>query len=119
MVEDEVAVARSLERALRRCGAEVLVLHDPVDAVHLESLLHAEEPTLVLSDYLLQSSLDGVDVLSVVKRCRPQARRVLLSGSLFLVTAERRETLAPCTFLEKPWDSRALCVQLGLLGQVS
>lgn len=115
VVEDEVAVARSLERILRRCGVEVVVLHDPIDAAHFERVLHAEAPSVVLSDYLLQSAIDGVDVLSVAKRALPSARRCLLSGSLFLVSPARRDALEPCTFLDKPWDSGDLCRQLGLV----
>lgn len=115
MVEDEVAVARSLERILRRAGAEVVVLHDPVDAVHLAQVLREASPSLVLSDFLLQSTLDGVEVLKVAKQAVPNARRCLLSGSLFLVEMDRRDELEPCTFLEKPWDSGVLCQQLGLV----
>lgn len=116
VVEDEVAVARSLERILRRCGAEVVVLHDPIDAAHVEQVMRTEAPSLVMSDFLLQSSLDGVEVLGVAKRALPQARRCLLSGSLFLVEKERRVEVEPCVFLEKPWDSGSLCQQLGLGG---
>lgn len=99
-----------MERWLRREGAEVQLLSDP-HAV--EAALRLETPTIVISDYLMPG-LNGVQVLALVKTLAPTALRCLLSGSLFMVTEAERETLAPCLFVEKPWDSAALRVQLGL-----
>lgn len=110
LVEDEAPVARAMERWLKRQGAQVQVLHDSGVA---EVLLQQRWPTIVISDYLMPG-LDGVQVLALAKALNPTARRCLLSGSLFMVSEAARESLAPCLFVEKPWDGQTLRVQLGL-----
>lgn len=110
LVEDEAPVARAMERWLKRQGAQVQVLHDSDGA---EALLQQQWPSIVISDYLMPG-LDGVQVLALAKALNPTALRCLLSGSLFMVSAAVRESIAPCLFVEKPWDGETLRVQLGL-----
>lgn len=109
VVEDEVAVGRALARWLTREGAEVRVLND---ARQVEGALRHQTPTIVISDYLMPGR-DGVEVLHVVKALAPLALRCLLSGSLFLVTAEQRQSVEPCLFVEKPWSASTFRLQLG------
>lgn len=111
MVDDEKPVARALERWLTRLGARVCVLTEPAE---VEAVLQREQPTLVISDYLMPV-MDGVAVLTLARRLVPTARRCLLSGSLFLVTPAQRAAIEPCLFVDKPWDGGQLAVQLGLL----
>jgi two-component system response regulator HydG len=109
VVEDEVAVGRALARWLTREGAEVRVLND---SRAVEGALRQQTPTIVISDFLMPER-DGVEVLQVVKTLAPLALRCLLSGSLFLVTAEQRASVEPCLFIEKPWAVASFRVQLG------
>jgi DNA-binding NtrC family response regulator len=109
VVEDEVAVGRALARWLTREGAEVLVLND---SALVEGALRHQAPTIVICDFLMPGR-DGVEVLQLVKTLAPLARRCLLSGSLFLVTAQQRESVEPCLFVEKPWSAARFRQQLG------
>lgn len=110
VVEDELPVARALERWLKRRGVVVFVLTDPAQ---FEAVFLRELPTLVICDYLMPG-LDGVEVLSAARRLAPEVRRCLLSGSLFLVTAEQRASIEPCVFVDKPWAGDTLGALLGL-----
>jgi two-component system response regulator AtoC len=110
VVEDELPVARALERWLQRRGATVFLLADPT---RFEEVFVRERPTVVICDYLMPG-LDGVQVLAAARRLGPAVRRCLLSGSLFLVTADRRALIEPCLFVEKPWDGDVLGALLGL-----
>ncbi|MDP1823560.1 MAG: response regulator [Archangium sp.] len=103
-MDDELPVGRALERWLQRRGAVVFLLTNPVQ---FEEVLLRERPTLIICDYLMPG-LDGVELLAVARRLAPAVRRCLLSGSLFLVSAERRALLEPCAFLDKPWDADQL-----------
>lgn len=99
-----------MERWLTRHGATVRVLTEPSD---VEAVLLQEQPHIVISDFLMPV-MDGVAVLTLARRVAPTAKRCLLSGSLFLVSAAQRATLEPCLFVDKPWDGAAFAVQLGL-----
>jgi DNA-binding NtrC family response regulator len=110
VVEDELPVARALERWLKRRGATVFLVTDPAQ---FEAVFLRERPTLVICDYLMPG-VDGVEVLTAARRLAPAVRRCLLSGSLSLVTAERRALIEPCLFVDKPWDGDALAALLGL-----
>ena len=112
VVDDDLPVARALERWLKRLGAQVVLLCRGED---FEAALRREQPTLVICDFLMPQ-LDGVALLTIAKQVNPASRRCLLSGSLGLVTAEQRAQLAPCLFLEKPWNPAKFAGQLGLAG---
>lgn len=114
VVEDEVAVGRALERLLRKWGAQVHLISDPMNADALEALLIERQPTTVVSDLLLNAGLDGVGVLALARKVVPAATRVLLSGSLFMLDDSMRGTIEPCVYVPKPWDSSELRVRLGL-----
>jgi DNA-binding NtrC family response regulator len=110
VVDDDLPVARALERWLKRRGVMVFLV---TEASEFEQSLERDRPTLVISDYLMPK-LNGVQVLATAKRLAPDARRCLLSGSLEQVTAAQRASISPCLFLEKPWDPARLAIQLGL-----
>lgn len=110
VVDDEVPVARALERWLLRQGAAVCLV---TNSAVFETALLRERPTLVISDFLMPG-LDGIAVLRTARALAPEARRCLLSGSLGLVTEAQRASVAPCLFIDKPWDTARLASQLGL-----
>jgi DNA-binding NtrC family response regulator len=110
VVDDDLPVARALQRWLTRLGVHVILL---VKGDDFERVLMRERPTLVVCDYLMPQ-FDGVALLTLAKRFDPAIRRCLLSGSLGLVSDVQRATIAPCLFLEKPWDLARLAAQLGL-----
>ena len=110
VVDDELMVARSLERWLTRRGVEVVVL---TDVTEFELVFTREAPTLVICDYLMPG-MNGVAVLTLARRLAPEVRRCLLSASQPSVTAAQRASIEPCLFIDKPWDSATFAKQLGL-----
>lgn len=109
LVEDEEAVARALERLLRRHG-EVRVLLDPQQ---LTPTLHEFKPTIVISD-LHMPTKSGLDVLAEAKQVMPGAVRALLSGSLQTLPAKDLLALEPLRLIAKPWNTATLARDLGL-----
>lgn len=110
VVDDEIPVARSLERWLKRQGAEVFVVNDPYE---FEAAVERSAPQLIICDYFMPGR-NGVQVLGLAKQLAPQARRCLLSGSLFLLSPDDRQAIEPCLFMDKPWSSEQFAVALGL-----
>lgn len=110
LVEDDETIARALDRWLRRQGASVRVVADPLE---LEVALESFVPTLVVSD-LNMPHRTGVEVLVLVKQLAPHARRVMLSGSLESLNAEHLAAIAPCRLVSKPWREETLADDLGL-----
>ena len=111
VVDDDLSVAHALERWLKRIGVQVTLLGKVAE---LEAVLERVKFTLIISDYLMPVR-DGITVLSTARRLAPSMRRCLLSGSLGLVTEAQRASVAPCVFLEKPWEPASLASQLGLV----
>lgn len=111
VVDDDLPVARALERWLKRIGVQVTLLSKVAE---LEAVLEREKFTLIICDYLMPV-LDGIAVLATARRLAPSTRRCLLSGSLGLVTEAQRESIAPCVFIEKPWEPSSFARQLGLV----
>lgn len=111
LVEDEEAVARALERLLRRHG-EVRVLFDPQE---LTAVLHEFRPTVVISD-LHMPTRSGLDVLAEARQVVPEATRALLSGSLQTLPAKDLLALEPLRLIAKPWNTATLARDLGLEG---
>lgn len=104
VVDDEVSVARALGRWLARYDLEVCVL---TDSTRFAQELARVRPSVVVSD-LVMPGVDGVALLLQSLALAPEVKRCLMSGSLNLVTTEQRASLAPCLFLDKPWDDATL-----------
>lgn len=111
VVDDELPVARAIERWLVRGHLEVVVLCDPTQ---FEQELARVHPTAVMSD-LVMPGIDGISLLQQARALAPEVKRCLISGSVELVTAEQRASVEPCLFLSKPWDDTSLARVLALL----
>ena len=77
VVDDEVHVLRSLARALRFKGAEVLTAADAREAL---DLLAEHEVQAVVTDHFLPPGPTGIWLLENVMHRHPSVRRVLFSG---------------------------------------
>jgi DNA-binding NtrC family response regulator len=78
VVEDDVALAKSMVGLLEETGA--VVVH-AVDAAGAEAALAGEGFGLVVSDYSLGPGPKGDEVLKAAKALQPGARRIMMSGS--------------------------------------
>lgn len=99
-LDDEMAILRGLERALRprRAEWECRFVDDPVDALRV---VESFQPDAVVSD-MLMPGLDGAEFLSEASRRQPVMARIVLSGevgagSLARMAAAAHQCLAkPC-----------------------
>ena len=105
LVDDESAVRRSLQRALRQEGYEIESASDADSALRLLDQFRFD---LVISDYLMPGR-NGVELLTEVSRQHPATQRMMLSGEADLkavVAAMNDGTISQ--FVTKPWANDAL-----------
>ena len=77
VLDDDPDTCKLLQTALAKPGRDVRVANRPDDA--LESL-KARPADVVITDYDLQSSRNGLDVLRFIKTEWPQTQVILMSG---------------------------------------
>jgi DNA-binding NtrC family response regulator len=104
VVDDEPGVRRSLAIMLRRDGYQVIEAGSVAEAV---GRLKGEAFNLVIGD-LRMEPLNGVDLLTLARRYRPQCRVIIVTA--FGSPEARTECLesGAVDFLEKPLDPGAL-----------
>ncbi len=119
VVDDEPALRRTLERALRSLAYEVVAVGDP----HLAyELLDAAEYDLVLLDIHLQQMSGDTLFLALVRRWpRLAGRVVLMTGDPWAVKSEWPAELLRCPVLSKPFTLEVLgrAVRTALAGAES
>jgi DNA-binding NarL/FixJ family response regulator len=98
VVDDEPLVASAFARLIKLAGFSVVVLHNPLEVANVVKLL---QPTAVVSD-LRMPGLNGLGVLRLVRLHAPEARLVLVSGTLQDVRPEDLHGLWPIDLLPKP-----------------
>jgi len=100
-VDDEAALCRAFERALR--GPELRVV-TTTSAPHAVELLAAERFDVVATDYRMPE-LNGLEILRVARERNPNARRLLVSGRIEgeVEEAELRDADVDHV-LVKPWS---------------
>jgi signal transduction histidine kinase len=109
LLDDEVRLLRALERSLVSEGFRVWPASEP-DAAF--DLLAQHPIDVVVSDYRMPHT-DGVTFLEEVRRRKPDARRVLLTGQADInsITAAINHGAIHRLFL-KPWDHLDLVTAL-------
>lgn len=105
IVDDEVGILRSIERALRDPAHDVESFENPRKALRRAEVVNFD---LVLSDYRMPE-IDGVELLSEIKKLQPQAMRLMLSGYADLNGVLKSINEATVyRFITKPCDDREL-----------
>lgn len=101
IVEDDKPFLSRLARALEKRGFEV----DTADTVH-EGLIKAEQnpPAFAVVDMRLGDG-NGLDVIQLLKRKRPDCRSVVLTGYGNIATAVTAVKLGATDYLSKPADA--------------
>jgi DNA-binding NtrC family response regulator len=108
VVDDEPGVRRSLAIMLRRDGYHVIEAGSVAEAV---GRLKGEAFNLVIGD-LRMEPLNGVDLLTLARRYRPQCRVIIVTA--FGSPEARAECLegGAADFLEKPLEAGELQVRI-------
>lgn len=110
VVDDEPSLRRSLERALRAMGYDVVTVGDPLLAYEL---LEAGGFDLILLDINLPQMSGDALYLALVRRAPGLTRRVILmSGDPWAVKVDWPAELRECPVLTKPFtlDGLGRCV---------
>lgn len=108
LVDDDVDLLRSVAELLRGSGYSVLEHSDSEEA--LECFRRNEELTCILTD-IDMPGLDGISLLSEVRRIRPVAETLLMTGNFDHFGSE---ALGDVQCLRKPFSSGELLEALEL-----
>jgi PAS domain S-box-containing protein len=106
LVDDDEGVRAFGVAALLRCGLTVLTASDGHEALEVYAR-RADEIDVVVLDRTLPGSA-GDDVLSAIRRIRPDAGVVLMSGYAEKPAADPHAVVAAAGFLHKPFTHEAL-----------
>ena len=102
VVDDEPALRRALERALRGCHYDVVSVGDPNSAYQM---LDETRFDLVLLDLRLPQMAGDAFFLAIVRRWpRLLGRVILMSGDLVPLQPDWPRELAGCPVLHKPFS---------------
>lgn len=104
IVDDEARILAALRRSLRREGYRILTAETPAEAL---AVLEETAVDLVLSDQKMPG-MSGLELLAEVKRLRPRASRLLITGWPEAVSAGDLDVLAIASLIPKPWDDSEL-----------
>jgi len=103
LVVDDKKNMLSLMKKVLRGDARVLTAERGLDAL---KVLEAEPVDVVLCD-LRMPDMDGVEVLKLCKRVRPQAEFILMTAYASVATAVEALRLGAYDYLIKPFDPQA------------
>lgn len=109
IVDDEPNILNALKRILRRQGWNILTYSDPLLALNELVELHFE---LIISDFRMPA-MNGVELLLKLKKFRPDAIRIVLSGqSDMKAVLDAINKAEVYRFILKPWNDDELVMTL-------
>src|ERR1700747_2314166 len=101
IVEDDKSFLQRLARAMEGRGFAVTTADSGADGIqHLETA----SPTFAVGGMRLEDG-NGLDVVSALKRRRPDARAIILTGYGNIATAVNAVKLGAVDYLSKPVDA--------------
>ena len=117
VIDDEEIVRISCSRTLKPEGHDVRLAKNGQEGL---SMLAAEPADLVLTD-LKMPEIDGIDVLTVVKKEWPSTEVIIMTGYQTVETAVKSIKLGAFDYIEKPFtpDSLLAVVTKALAGKSS
>ena len=108
IVEDDKSFLQRLARAMETRGFAVTTAETVADGL---SQLEAVSPAFAVVDMRLEDG-NGIEVISALKRCRPDARAIILTGYGNIATAVNAVKLGAVDYLSKPADADEVAAAL-------
>jgi DNA-binding response OmpR family regulator len=111
LIDDDVAVLRTLEIVLGDRGYDVTTAKDGVEGMRM---FHRVHPDLVITD-LIMPEKEGIETIMEMRRERPDAKIIAISGggrlhnTNFLEVAAK---LGACSVLAKPFSPDELAQRI-------
>jgi PAS domain S-box-containing protein len=106
VVDDDVTLARMLERTLRHRGMDVEVVNEPTRAIELFEL-KADAFNLVITDYQMPE-MTGVELASQLLKMRPSLPVLLYTAYSDVMIEQRSRDAGVAKVLHKPVDIHEL-----------
>jgi len=106
IVDDEESLRSLLSTALTRKGYRTTTAASGLEAIELIS-----EPTRVIDAVLLDLNMPGatgLDVLKIIRVCRPQLKVIVITGHLSAEARTEFEQAGTRTFVQKPYKLHEL-----------
>jgi len=118
IVEDDVLTATVLQKYLLRCDYNVLPIAS--NASTALKLVEANKPDLILMDIFLKDSIDGIEIVKLLKN-QYDIPEIYLTADSSEETIQRAKITEPFGYLVKPVDNKTLItnVELTLQKQLS
>lgn len=107
IVEDEVGVANVMRETLQAKGYQVIVTHDPDEAMKI-AREYRDNIDLLLSDMVLQHTMRGSDLARRIRLLRPDIRILFVSGYMDPGNSGGRFLELGSAFLQKPFTPDVL-----------
>ena len=108
IVEDDKSFLHRLSRAMEGRGFTVTTAQSVADGLNQ---LHSSSPAFAVVDMRLEDG-NGLDVISALKRRRPDARAIVLTGYGNIATAVTAVKLGAVDYLSKPVDANDVVAAL-------
>lgn len=103
IVDDDHDTCKLLSTALSKPGRELRVAHRPDDAM---AAMREDAADVVLTDFDLQSTTNGLDILRAVRAEWPTTQVIMMSGYSTLDSAVAGVRAGAFDYLAKPFDIR-------------
>lgn len=115
VVDDDRAILELFSIALDRPGLRLLTAQSAAQAVHIIKL-HSLDAAILDVQLTTANRREGLDVLQLLRRLRPKAEAIVITGSAQPNLEEAALRAGACSFLRKPVELRELERQLLELG---
>ncbi|MDP2104492.1 MAG: sigma-54 dependent transcriptional regulator, partial [Desulfobulbaceae bacterium] len=114
IVDDEALIRFGLEKFLKQEGYTTISAGSGKKALEL---IEDQDPDIALLDLKLQDAIDGIELLSIIKKTRPKIIPVMISGQTEIHGAVQAMKLGARDYLEKPIDFDKLKAVLESISQ--
>ncbi|MDD5758173.1 MAG: sigma-54 dependent transcriptional regulator [Desulfobulbaceae bacterium] len=101
IVDDEALIRFGLEKFVKQEGYQTISASSGKKALEI---IEDHDPDIALLDLKLQDSIDGLELLGIIRKTRPKMVSVMISGQTEIHGAVQAMKLGARDYLEKPID---------------